>query len=202
MKLYEKYKTLFEKYHVNTKLRIAHFMAQIHAESGLKPINENLNYSAEALINGFGRHRISIDDAKKYGRTDTQKANQEMIANILYGGEWGEKNLGNTEDGDGWKYRGRGFKQITGRSNYESLSRDTGIDFVNDPDLILSEVDAMVSALWFWNKHNLNQYADKDNLDAISDIINMGHLTKSQGDAKGFDKRKYYLIQYKKELGI
>lgn len=203
MKFYEKYKTLFEKYCVSTYLRIAHFMAQIKHESGLKPINESLNYSVEALISGFGRHRISISDAKKYGRIDgKQKANQEMLANILYGGKWGLENLGNTEKGDGWKFRGRGFKQITGRANYESLSRDTGIDFVNNPDLLLSEVDAMVSALWFWNKNNLNRYADVDNLDAISDLINLGHLTKTVGDSKGFDKRKLYLSQYKKELGI
>lgn len=198
MELHLKYKSLLDKYKVITVLRLSHFFGQIKAESGLKPINENLNYSAEGLIKGFGRHRISIFDANKYGRTANQKANQEMLANILYGGEWGKKNLGNTEIGDGWKYRGRGFKQITGRANYESLSEDTGIDYVNNPDLLLDEVDAMVSALWFWNKHGLNKYADADNIDAISDIINLGHITERKGDANGFEKRRQYVSEFKK----
>lgn len=200
MKLYQKYKTLFRNYKVNTLLRLAHFFAQIHHESKLQPINEGLNYSVEGLINGFGRHRISIEDANKYGRTDKQKANQEMIANILYGGSWGLKNLGNTKPGDGWKFKGRGFKQITGRANYEALSKYTGIDYVNNPDLLLNEADAINSALWFWEVNKLNKYADLDNLDAISDIINLGHLTKPIGDAKGYDKREALLKQYKKEF--
>lgn len=200
MKLYEKYKTLLKNAKIYAVLRLAHFMAQIHHESGLKPINENLNYSVEGLIKGFGRHRISVEDAKKYGRTDSQKANQEMIANILYGGKWGLENLGNKKFGDGWKYRGRAFKQITGLSNYEELSKDTGTDYVNNPDLLLDEAHAMISAIWYWNKHNLSKYADLDDLDAISDVINMGHLTKPKGDAKGFDKRKFLLQQYKAEL--
>jgi len=200
MKLYEKYKTLLKNAKITAVLRLAHFMTEIHHESGLEPINESLNYSVEGLISGFGRHRISILDAKKYGRTATQKANQEMLANILYGGAWGKINLGNLFVGDGWKYRGRGFKQITGRANYEALSKDTGIDYVNNPDLLLNEADAMNSAIWFWKKHNLNKYADLDDLDSIRDIINLGHLTKQEGDAKGYDKCVILLKQYKKEL--
>lgn len=195
MKLYEKYKSLFAKYSVNTHLRMIHFMAQIEHESGLKPINESLNYSVDGLIEGFGRHRISIDDAKKYGRVDgKQKANQEILANILYGGKWGLENLGNTENGDGWKYRGRGFKQITGRANYAELSKDTGIDYLNNPDMLLNEADAMNSALWFWDKNKLNKYADIDDILSITKAIN--------GGIKGIDKRKKLLIKYKKEFGI
>lgn len=82
---------------------IASFLANINVESaGLTVLTENLNYSTEALISKFGRHRISIADAKKYGRNASHPANQEMIANILYGGEFGSKNLGNTEPTDGW----------------------------------------------------------------------------------------------------
>lgn len=202
MILQEKYKSLLDKFKVNTLLRLSHFFAQIKAESGLKPINENLNYSPEGLISTFGTDRISISDANKYGRTSKQKANQEMIANIVYGGKWGLKNLGNSNLGDGWKFKGRGFKQITGRSNYTKLSKDTGIDYLNNPDLLLNEADAMNSALWYWNSHDINKYADLDDLDSISDIINLGHQTKQEGDAKGFDKRKELLKQYKNEFGI
>lgn len=205
MKLYEKYKSLLNKYGLTTILRLSHFFSQIKTESGLKPIDENLNYSVESLISLFGRHRISISDAKKYGRTATQKANQEMLANILYGGEWGKKYLGNTEPGDGWKFKGRGFKQITGRANYQSLSDDTGIDYVSKPDLLLSEVDAMLSALWFWNKHKLNDLADftglkenpktkkkEDAVILITRVINGGSM--------GIDKRRQYFEEYKNEF--
>lgn len=195
-----KYKSLLDKFKVNTTLRLAHFFAQIKAESGLKPISENLNYSVESLIKNFGRHRISIADANKYGYTSKQKANQQMLANILYGGDWGKKNLGNTQLGDGWKYRGRGFKQITGRANYAALSKFTGIDYLNNPDLLLNEADAMNGALWFWSVNDLNKFSDLDNLDAISDIINKGHRTAQIGDANGYDKRKLYLSEFKKEF--
>lgn len=205
MILKTKYKSLLDKYKVNTLLRLSHFFAQIKQESGLKPINENLNYSVEGLINGFGRHRISIADANKYGRTDKQKANQEMIANILYGGEFGRINLGNTEPGDGWRYRGRGFKQITGRANYAKLSKDTGVDYLNNPDLLLNEADAMNSALWFWNDRKLNDLADftglkenpktkkkEDAVILITRVIN--------GGEKGLDKRRQYFEEFKKEF--
>lgn len=189
-----KYKALLDKYKVNNLLRLSHFFAQIKAESGLKPINENLNYSPEGLINTFGTDRISIVDANKYGRTPKHAANQEMIANIVYGGKWGLNNLGNSQPGDGYKYRGRGFIQLTGKSNYESLSKDTGIDFVNNPDLLLYEVDAMVCALWFWNKNGLNDFADKDDINSITKRIN--------GGFNGLEHRKELLVKYKKELGL
>jgi len=205
MILKEKYKSILDKFKVNTLLRLSHFFAQIKAESGLKPIEESLNYSVEGLINGFGRHRISIADANKYGRTSKQKANQEVLANILYGGEFGKINLGNTKPGDGWKYRGRGFKQITGRANYTELSKYTGIDYLNNPDLLFNEADAMNSALWFWNKHKLNELADftgfklnpktKLNEDAvilITRVIN--------GGLNRLDKRRQYFEEFKKEF--
>jgi putative chitinase len=98
---------------------IAYAMATPMIETGgtYSPVTENLNYSVDALKSKFG-NRISSSDAAKYGRTAMQKANQEAIANIIYGGEWGKNNLGNTQPGDGWKYRGRSLTQVTGRRNY------------------------------------------------------------------------------------
>jgi len=104
----------------------------------------------------------------------------------------GRKDLGNTQVGDGYKFRGRGYIQVTGRANYTLLSKDTGIDFVNNPDSLAQEANAIVSALWYWNKHKLNQYADQDNIEKITRIIN--------GGLNGFDERKQLLIKYKKEL--
>lgn len=165
MTLSDKYKTLLSKYGVNTKLRISHFMAQTEHESGLKPISENLNYSAERLLVIFPKYFISKEDANRYARQP------EKIANRVYANRMDN---GNEASGDGYKYRGRGFIQITGRSNYTELSKDTGIDFVTNPDLLLEEVNSMVSALWFWNKNGLNALADKNDIKAITKRINGG----------------------------
>lgn len=87
----------------------------LHESGGLTRFVENLNYSTEALKAKFGRHRISLEDCERFGRNDRHPANQEMIANILYGGKWGLDNLGNRQQGDGWYFRGSGEMQITGR---------------------------------------------------------------------------------------
>lgn len=190
MELATKYKTLLSQNGVTTPIRLAHFFAQIHHESGLKPQSENLNYSVDALIKSFGRHRISIENANKYGRKTGQAANQEMIANLIYGGDWGLKNLGNKKFGDGWKYRGRGFIQITGRNNYNALSNDTGVDYLNNPDLLLNEADSMVSALWFWSKNNINRFADADDIREVTRRINGGY--------NGLEHRTELLKKYKR----
>lgn len=99
-------------------LVLAHWLGQMHVESaGYTTLTESLNYSVDGLLKTFGRHRISEADARKFGRAPGRPANQSAIANLVYGGVWGRKNLGNTEPGDGWLYRGSGLKQITGRSN-------------------------------------------------------------------------------------
>ena len=184
MKLYEKYKSLFYKYGLNTPLRISHFMAQIHHESNLKPVQENLNYSSDRLLQIFPKY-FNEKNVKGYHRFP------EAIANVVYSNRMGN---GDYNSKDGWRYRGRGFIQLTGKSNYEALSNDTGIDFVSNPDLLLDEVDAMVSALWFWNKNGLNKLADKDDINSITKRIN--------GGFNGLDHRKQLLTQYKKELGL
>lgn len=170
-----KYKTLFDKAQINTTLRLAHFFGQGEVEADLKPKRESLNYTVEALLSNFGRHRISEADAKKYGRTSLQKANQVEIGNRIYGGNWGKINLGNTKPDDGYKLRGGGIYQITGRANWEKLSKDTGIDFINNPDLIIDEKNSIIAAIWFWNNRKLNDFADKDDVVSISKIINLGN---------------------------
>jgi len=199
MTLYNKYKTLIDKSGINTLLRKAHFLAQGKVESDLKPKIESMNYSVEGLIEGFGRHRISIEDAKKFGRTDTRKANQKEIANRLYGGEWGRINLGNTQPNDGWLLRGAGIYQITGRTNFQKLSDDTGIDFINHPELILEEANSVIAAIWFWDNRKLNSYADKDDVLSISKVVNLGSV-KAKGTPKHFAERKQWAETFKKEL--
>ena len=197
MELWDKYKTLLEKGGLETPLRKAHFFGQGKIEADLKPKQESMNYSIEGLIEGFGRHRISLEDAKKFGRTATQKANQKEIANRLYGGEWGKINLGNTEINDGINLRGIGIFQITGRTNLQKCSDDTGIDFINHPELMLEEVNSIVAALWFWNDRGLNKYADKDDVVSISKVINLGSV-KSKGTPKHLAERKQAVEQFKK----
>ena len=178
--LHLKYKTLLEKYEINTSLRLAHLFAQLHHESNLKPISENLNYSSDGLLKIFPKY-FTKDTVKDYARQP------EKIANKVYANRMGN---GDEKSGDGWKYRGRGFLQITGKSNYQVLSKDTGIDFVNKPDLLLTEVNSLVSALWFWKKNGLNQLADKDNVIGITKRIN--------GGTNGLMDRQRLLELYKK----
>lgn len=166
MSLQTKYKSLFEKNGLTTKLRIAHFMAQIEHESGLKPISENLNYSAQGLIQTFSKY-FTTTEAINF-------ANQpEKIANRVYANRMGN---GNESSGDGWKYRGRGFIQITGKINYFQLANDTDLDCLKNPDLLLQEANAMISALWFWNKAGLNKLADKNDIKGITRKINGGTI--------------------------
>jgi putative chitinase len=178
MNLQDKYKTLFERYGLTTKLRIAHFMAQIEHESGLKPISENLNYSSSGLIRVFRKYFTDLD-AINY-------ANQpKRIANRVYANRIGN---GDEISGEGWKYRGRGFLQITGKENYFRLANDTDLDCLKNPDLLLEEPNAMISALWFWNLKELNKLADKNDIVSITKRIN--------GGLNGIEHRKEFLKNY------
>ena len=162
MNLQTKYKTILDLYEVNTKLRLAHFFSQISHESGLKPISENLNYSAQGLIQTFSKY-FTTTEALIFARRP------EKIANRVYANRMGN---GDEKSGDGWKYRGRGFIQITGKINYFQLANDTDLDCLKNPDLLLQEANAMISALWFWNKAGLNKLADKNDIKGITRKIN------------------------------
>jgi putative chitinase len=160
----KKYHSVLDKYGVNTHLRRVHFWSQIQHESGCKAIAENLNYSAEGLVKTFPKY-FNVGLSKAYARKP------EKIANLVYANRMGN---GDEKSGDGWKYRGKGFIQITGKDNYKQLSKDTGIDFINNPDLLLEEPNALISALWFWNKKGLNVFSDKDDVVSITKLINGG----------------------------
>lgn len=181
LELSNKYKSLLNQNGINSPLRLAHFFAQIsHESQGFTKLRENLNYSVEGLLKTFGRHRISEAQAKQYGRTKTRSADQEALANILYGGKWGEENLGNKVFGDGFKFIGRGFKQLTGYYNYLLLSKDVRIDYVNHPEWLEREADAMVSACWFWKKNRCGELADANDIVKLTKRINGGSLGLSQ----------------------
>jgi len=187
LELSKKYNNLLNKYDINTPLRLSHFFAQLTHESGLKPISENLNYSEKNLLTIFKKY-FNIITAKQYARKS------QNIANKVYANRGGNDN---EQSGDGWKYRGRGFIQITLKDNYKELSKDTGVNYINNPDLLLTEADAMISALWYWNKIEGNKLADDDNLDKISDRINLGRDTIKIGDSNGYQDRYNHLNKFK-----
>lgn len=144
---------VLEKYQINTKLRVCHFLAQILHESG------NLFYTEE------------IASGKAYeNRAD----------------------LGNTEPGDGIRFKGRGLIQITGRANYNKLSETFGIDFVQNPELLETPEWSVKSAGWFWNWKKLNLLADKDDITAITKRVN--------GGLNGIDNRLFWLEKCKSIL--
>ena len=195
LSLTKKYSSLLKNYGLTTPLRLAHFWAQISHESGLKPISENLNYSADRLLEIFksdfdtNKDRVLSETEKKLAKFLERKPKD--IANFVYANQNGN---GDVNSGDGWNYRGRGFIQITGRANYLLLSKDTRIDYIKNPDLLLNEPDALISALWYWNKIKGNTLADKDDVKSITKAINGGY--------NGFDDRKNLLIKYKKLFNI
>lgn len=175
--------------------RVAMFLGQIHVESGgFKQVVENLNYSTAALLKMFGSHRITPDQAQRYGRNSAHPADQRALANILYGDEFGRKQLGNTEVGDGWRFRGRGLKQITGRANYLAFSRAAFGDdsAVDRPELVEQPNGAVASAVWFWVAKGLNRASDTGDVRAVTKIVN--------GGVNGLTERKKWYGVYLRAL--
>lgn len=155
---------------LTTRLRLIHFFAQVSHESGFRPIAENLNYSVDGLKQTFSEARISAAQRAALGRTPTRPADQKGIANAVYGGAWGAKNLGNTQPGDGWKYRGRGLIQLTGRANYAR----TGAAYEADPDQVVTPAGSVHCAIDYWRTRGLNAKADADDVAGVSKLINGG----------------------------
>jgi len=154
----------FFKFEINTPKRQAAFIGQCgHESNNFRTLEENLYYSANALMRVWPSRFPDHDVAEKYANKP------EKIANKVYAGR-----MGNTEDGDGWKYHGRGLIQLTGKDNYTRCGEALGIDLVNNPDLLLEPEFAAASAGWFWRKHGLNQLADLGDWVAITKRINGG----------------------------
>ncbi len=172
------------RYDINTAIRQAHFFAQIAHESGGFRLNkENLNYSAQALRSVFRKYFPTDQLAAQYARQP------EQIANIVYGDRMGN---GNAASGDGWRYRGRGLVQLTGKNNYAAYAKASGVDCVQHPDLLLEPQWSIDVAGWFWNSRGLNAWADKDDVRTVTKLINGGY--------NGLDDRIRYLNLFKTAL--
>lgn len=159
-------------YGIDTPKRQAHFIGQIGTESGgFQSVQESLNYSVAGLAI-FGS-RLTAAQRERLGRKPGEKAlspeRQAAIANIVYGGRYG-----NNLNGDGWKYRGRGLKQITFKANYEECGKALGLNLVDSPDLLLQDKYAALSAGWFWKANGCNQFADAGDVNGLTRRINGG----------------------------
>lgn len=177
-----------EPFEVNTPLRVVHFLSQCFHESGnLRYCEENLNYSAEGLLKTFPKYFKTRKEADAYARQP------EKIANRVYGGRMGN---GPEASGDGWKYRGRGFIGLTGKSNYIDYSSSEFCigDVVKNPDLIAKAPGNLKTALYFWWKNGCNKWADLDDCEGLTRRIN--------GGQNGLANRKYLLRCFKREYGI
>lgn len=165
--------TAMKEFGITAPLDQSMFIAQMgHESGGYENLVESLNYAADRLVPVFGKHRITAQQAAALGRTATQSANQKAIANLVYGGEWGKKNLGNQVAGDGWKYRGRGLKQITGLSNYSKCGLALKLDLVTQPELLEQDENAAHSAAWFFSSKGCMKYTG--DLVRVTQIINGG----------------------------
>lgn len=173
-------------YDIWTSQRISAFLANIMIESMyLKVVTENLNYSAQGLANTWPSRYAS---GGKPNATALRIArNPEAIANNCYANRMGN---GNEASGDGWRYRGRGPLQITGFDNYKQYKNETGVDVVKNPDLLLEADNGSRAACIFWQKNNINAYADKGDFDGCADKVNIGRKTAKVGDAHGYTNRK------------
>ncbi|MFG0802655.1 glycoside hydrolase family 19 protein [Leclercia sp. GLN_9] len=146
----------------------AMFIAQLgHESAGFTSLVESFNYSVDGLKKTFGK-RLTPYQCEMLGRVDgKQNAHQPQIANLVYGGR-----MGNIAEGDGWKYRGRGLLQITGRENYTKCGTALKVDLVDTPELLLQERYATRSAAWFFALRGCLLYSG--DIVRVTQIINGG----------------------------
>jgi putative chitinase len=146
------------KFELNTPLRLAHFLAQAgHESGGFKAVNENLNYGAKGLLSIFKKYFPTEEKAKLYERKP------EKIANLVYGSRMGN---GAETTGEGYKFRGRGYIQLTGKDNYKAFDAVVTESIVDNPDLVATKYP-LLSAAWFFHKNGLHKLADNGASDAV-----------------------------------
>jgi putative chitinase len=160
------------KYDITTDQRIAGFISQCaHESMDFNAMSENLNYREETLNKVFPRYfGPGKRNAAEYAR------NPEKIANYVYMDEFRTSKLGNVHPGDGWRFRGRGLKQLTGRDNYTRFAKDYDLTAEEAAVWVETKEGALASALWFWNTNKLNPIADTGNVAALTKKINGGDI--------------------------
>ena len=171
------------KFEINTPLRLAHFLAQCgHESGGFRLTKENLNYSAKGLNGTFKKYFPTLDSAVPYERKP------EKIANKVYGGRMGN---GPESSGDGAKFCGRGYIQLTGKDNYTAFGKSINEDMSSNPDKVASSY-ALLSAAWFFSKNGLHKMADGGATDAVVTSI----TKRVNGGTIGLEDRIKHFKEY------
>ena len=175
------------KFAINTPLRLAHFLAQCgHESGGFRATQENLNYSAKGLMGIFKKYFPTSALAAQYERKP------EKIAARVYGGRMGN---GAEATKEGYKFRGRGYIQLTGKENYTAFGKSIGEDILSNPDVVSSKY-ALLSAAWFFSKNGLHKMADSGASDAV-----VTQITKRvNGGTIGLPDRIKHFKEYYKLL--
>ena len=170
---YEALVAVMPKYGINTERRAAHFISQCaHESNNFRSLQENLNYSEKALKAVFGRY---FGDAPKANAAEYAR-NPEKIANRVYFDKYRKYKMGNTNEGDGWLFRGRGLKQLTGRENYTKFGESVNMTAEEAAEYVATPAGAVESACWFWDTKKLNNIADTDNVTKMTKVINGGNI--------------------------
>lgn len=156
------------KYNIDNENRVAAFLAQCSHESAeFTRLTENLNYRWESLRRVFPKYFPTDDLAKRYAH------NQKAIASRVYANRMGNST---EESGDGWKYKGRGIIQITGKNNYSKFAESINLDLEEIPDFLETFDGAILSACWYWKTNNLNRFADNEDIKGLTRAINGGYI--------------------------
>ncbi len=174
----------FDRFGINTERQVAAWIAQCaHESAGFKMLTENLNYSADTMAVVWPSRFAVLGPDKKpvkvKGKNQPNKfalalhRQPEMIANTVYANRMAN---GNIESGEGWRYRGRGLKQLTGKDNYTRCGQGLGMDLVGNPDLLLTPEGASMSAAWFWSVNKCGPIADSGDFVALTKKINGGTI--------------------------
>lgn len=149
---------------ITTPRRLAMWLAQLaHESSTFRRLEESLSYSAERLVTVWPRRFPTLAHARPYA------GQPEKLANHVYGGR---ADLGNTEPGDGWKYRGGGYTMLTGRANYQAAAQAVGLPLIEHPELAREPRGAALIAAWFWGSRGCNALADRDDLEGCTRLVN------------------------------
>ena len=179
---------LFERHGITTPLRMSHFMAQAMAETGaFKVLRESMSYSVPRMLEifGVGNHSARITPAEAPSLAHNERALSERVYGL--GNPRKARELGNTQAGDGFRYRGNGVLQTTGRGAHKRMGQAFGLDFEANPELVTAPEHALKPALKEWSDNNLNHFADQNDIRTITKRIN--------GGLNGFAERKAFFAK-------
>jgi putative chitinase len=180
----------FDQYGITTPVQQAAFLAQCgHESNDCRAVVENLNYSADALSHLFGKY-FPGQLEQQYHRKP------EQIANRIYANRMGN---GPESSGDGWRYRGRGPIQMTGKDNYAAFAAESGFDAVNHPELVEEPEAGAAAAGFWWKRNHANRYAD--DVVAVSRLVNLGN-PGARAEPHGMDDRRARWNRARTTLGV